>query len=533
MCIRDSDNIVQTYGTSWIITDSDKTLDFTESVKDLGELMPAGETLTYRQFNEDMVIHNFSTTQTTALSAGTAVPLVDSLGNAFPSSIYTSIDEDNWLVTIDGVCQLKSSFVIASSNNGTIAFSEDLAGGSQLNARYLNNFLKNEFTSGSVTAATAVTLSNKPSSSTSKESYFVWVDGVLQSTDDYEIDSSKDLVFDYSFTYDNLIIMIDPLGVSLETSTHGIINNQYSYKIEDGQLVIPTGTVINSKEYLVDIAGVIQTPDIAYKTITSGVRKINFFEAPQRYVNPDSTVGRQFVGILYRRRGIGDQTTINGQSISAPSPINYQFDDVSKNVVMVKQDPIDFVVGDYVVTSTSSGRIARVVRETNRKVVNTGIVSTTVANAATFNLTLADIIGINVGDRVKYNASIGLTSPNDDELEISAIDNDPDSGTYRQVTFTNISGGSLTLVVLDLSAIRINHYELWVEELETTNANRDLAFVSSDTLESGVVSAIESTTATTLNEPFGLLTGETVFTVASATGITNGCLLYTSPSPRD
>ena len=86
---------------------------------------------------------------------------------------------------------------------------------------------------------------------------------MLQSTDDYEIDSSKDIVFDYSFSYDNLIIMIDPLGVSLETSTHGIINNQYSYKIEDGQLVIPTGTVINSKEYLVDIAGVIQTPDIA------------------------------------------------------------------------------------------------------------------------------------------------------------------------------------------------------------------------------------------------------------------------------
>ena len=412
--------------------------------------------------------------------------------------------------------------LLSGSNDGEISFSEDLEGGSQLNARYLNGFLKNEFTTGNVTAGTAVTLSNKPTSSTSKESYFVWVDGVLQSTDDYEIDGSKDIVFDYSFSHDNLIVMIDPLGVSLETSTHGIINNQYSYKIEDGQLVIPTGTVINSKEYLVDIAGVIQTPDIAYKTITSGVRKINFFEAPQRYVNPDSIVGRQFVGLLYRRRGIGDQTTINGQAITPPNPTNYQFDDVSKNVVMVKQDPIDFVVGDYVVTSTSSGRIARVVRETNRKVVNTGIVSTTVANAATFNLTLADIIGLNVGDRVKYNASIGLTSPNDDELEISAIDDDPNSGTYRQVTFTNISGGNLTLVVLDLSAIRINHYELWVEELETTNANRDLAFASSDTLESGVVSAIETTTATTLNEPFGLLTGETVFTVASATGITNG-----------
>ncbi|BCU94629.1 MAG: hypothetical protein CM15mV5_3060 [uncultured marine virus] len=100
------DNIVQTYGTSWIITDSDKTLDFTESVKDLGELMP-GETLTYRQFNEDMVIHNFSTTQTTALTAGYYVPLRDSKGNPFPFSVITSIDEDNWLVTIDGVCQLK------------------------------------------------------------------------------------------------------------------------------------------------------------------------------------------------------------------------------------------------------------------------------------------------------------------------------------------------------------------------------------------------------------------------------------------
>ena len=195
--------------------------------------MPAGEIITYRQFNEDMVVHNFSLTQTSALTAGTAVPLVDKDSNPFPSSIYTSIDEDNWLVTIDGVCQLKSSFVISSSNNGEITFSEDLTGGSQLNARYLNGFLKNEFTSGSVTALTAVTLSNKPTSSTSKESYFVWVDGVLQSTDDYEIDGSKDIVFDYGFTYDNLVIMIDPLGVSLETSTHGIINNQYSYKIED------------------------------------------------------------------------------------------------------------------------------------------------------------------------------------------------------------------------------------------------------------------------------------------------------------
>ena len=132
---------------------------------------------------------------------------------------------------------------------------------------------------------------------------------------------------------------------------------------------------------------------------------------------------------------------------------------------MVKEDPTDFVVGDYIVTSTSSGRIARVVDETNRKVVNTGITSTVVANSATFNLTLADIIGISVGDRVRYNASIGLTSANDDELEVSAIDNDPSSGTYRQVTFTNISGGNLTIAVLDLSAIRINHYELWIEQL--------------------------------------------------------------------
>ena len=84
------DNIVQTYGTSWIVTDSDKTLDFTESVKDLGELMPAGETLTYRQFNEDMVIHNFSTTQTTALSAGNAIQLVDKDSNPFPSSLSVS-----------------------------------------------------------------------------------------------------------------------------------------------------------------------------------------------------------------------------------------------------------------------------------------------------------------------------------------------------------------------------------------------------------------------------------------------------------
>ena len=515
------DNIIQTYGTSWIITDSDKTLDFTESVKDLGELMPAGETLTYRQFNEDMVIHNHSSTQSSALTSGNPIALIDSVTtNAFPASIYTSIDEDNWMVFIDGVAQLKSSFVIASSNNGEIAFSQDLAGGSQINVRFMNGYLKNEFTSGSVTALTAVTLTNKPSSSTSKESYFVWVDGVLQSTDDYEIDGSKDIVFDYGFSYDSLIVMIDPLGVSLESSTHGIINNQYAYKIDDGQLVIPTGTVINSKEYLVDIAGVVQTPDIAYKTITSGVRKINFFEAPQRFVGPDLTVGRQFVGLLYRRRGIGDQTTINGQSITPPDPLNYQFDDVSKNVIMVKENPVNFVVGDYVVTSTSSGRIEAIQDELNKKVVNTGITSTVVANAATFNLTLADIVGLNVGDRVKYNASIGLTSPDDDELEISAIDNDPDSGTYLQVTFTNISGGNLTIEVLDLSSIRINHYEIWVEELTTSNANRDLAFASSDTLESGVVSAIPTNTATILNEPFGLLTSETVFTVASSTGIT-------------
>ena len=515
------DNIVQTYGTSWIITDSDKTLDFTESVKDLGELMPAGEVLTYRQFNEDMVVHNHSSTQSAALTSGNAIQLVDSVTtNAFPASIYTSIDEDNWMVFIDGVAQLKSSFAIGSGNNGEITFGQDLAGGSQINVRFLNGYLKNEFTGGSVTALTALTLTNKPSGSTSKESYFVWVDGVLQSTDDYEIDGSKDIVFDYGFSYDSLIIMIDPLGVSLESSTHGLINNQYTYKIDDGQLVIPTGTVINSKEYLVDIAGVVQTPDIAYKTITSGVRKINFFEAPQRFVGPDLTVGRQFVGLLYRRRGVGDQTTINGQSIAAPDPINYQFDDVSKNVIMVKEDPVDFVVGDYIVTSTSSGRIEAIQDELNKKVVNTGIASTVVANAGTFNLTLADIVGLNVGDRVKYNASIGLTSPDDDELEISAIDNDPDSGTYLQVTFTNISGGNLTIEVLDLSSIRVNHYEIWVEELTTSNANRDLAFASGDTLESGVVSAIPTNTSTILNEPFGLLTSETVFTVASATGIT-------------
>ena len=58
-------------------------------------------------------------------------------------------------------------------------------------------------------------LSNKPSLSTSKQSYFVFVDGALMTSgvdSIYDIDANKDIVFNVSFNYDSLVVVIDPLS---------------------------------------------------------------------------------------------------------------------------------------------------------------------------------------------------------------------------------------------------------------------------------------------------------------------------------
>ena len=139
-------------------------------------------------------------------------------GTVFPAGIFSSIDKDNYMVFVDGAMQLNSSFSIsAGGGSPTIQFTETLPIGSEISVRYLSGFLKNEFTSGTVTQNTPIVLSNKPSNNTSKQSYFVFVDGVCMNTADYKINASKDIRFhEYGFSYDSLIIVIDPLGVSLE-----------------------------------------------------------------------------------------------------------------------------------------------------------------------------------------------------------------------------------------------------------------------------------------------------------------------------
>ena len=137
------------------------------------------------------------------------------------------------------------------------------------------------FTPGSVTAGSAVVLSNKPTIA-SKHDYFVFVDGILISPEDYELDGSKDLVFDYSFNYDTLIVLIDSNGVSLNESTHGISATNYVYKIEDGQLEIPTGFKFYQNSMLL-ILQVLYKPHVVYDTRSSGIRK-TVFELPSRFI---------------------------------------------------------------------------------------------------------------------------------------------------------------------------------------------------------------------------------------------------------
>ena len=100
----------------------------------------------------------------------------------------------------------------------------------------------------------------------------------------YDIDANKDIVFTTSFNYDSLVVVIDSLGVALTTQEDDIIGEKYSYKIDDGQLEIPVGTVINPEEYISEIAGVVQTPYLVYEILSSGERKINFTEPPRRFL---------------------------------------------------------------------------------------------------------------------------------------------------------------------------------------------------------------------------------------------------------
>jgi len=486
------DNIIQSYGTSWTVIDSSKEFNFT-SVQQAGELLPSGEILTYRQFNEDAVIYNYAETSTSVTDTFT-IRQQDT--NLFPGSVYAPIVAEKWLVFVDGVHQQASSYTLTTD---TITFSEDISTDSQISVRYISSLLANDFTSGSVTSGVAVALSNKPSI-TSKESYFVFVDGMLLSTSDYELDSNNNVVFNYGFTYDSLSVCIDSLGVSLDSSTHVLIENLYRYKIEDGSTEIPAGFSLNPEDYIVDIAGIIQTPFIAYSSATSGVRQILFNEPPQRYVDPDRVSGRQFIGLLYQREDAAGVT-------STP---NFQFDDVSRNIIHLKDNPQDFIIGDYVNTSTSSAAIVEKSVSTNRKVVETGY-SGSVASSATFDIIVSDIKRLYVGDRVKFNSAFGMTSILDNELEISAIDR-----LTKTVTITNISPSTLTISIQQDTSIRFNRIYLVVDQLETTVPDRDDAFVANDTLLSGFISSQKTGITTIANEPFGILDVDTEITVNNA-----------------
>ena len=494
------DNIIQTYGTSWIVTDSDKVFRF-ESSQSSGELMPEGEQLTYRQFNEDTVLYNFSIITSSDTDTFSIYETDDIANPQFPSSVYSPVDPDEWFVTIDGVAQLTSSFTITSNQ---IQFTETIPTGSQISVRYINNLLKNEFGATTYTIGSPLVLTNKPAV-TSKESYFVFVDGVLISTSLYDLDANNDIEFNINFSCDTILVIIDPLGVSLETSTHNIIEELYTYKIDDGQLEIPLGYQISAGDYMVDIAGVVQTPGISYTTSTSGVRKINFFEPPQRYVGPDSIVGRQFVGLLYQR--------LDPKGDLGTTP-NYQFDDVSQNIISIKENPSEFIVGDFVNTPTSSAVIVDTVNDIIRKTVTVGYTGS-VATGATFTLTLADTINLSVGDRVYFNASFGLGSFDNDELEITAINRLTGVVTIENISSTN----PLSLTISDNTAIRFTHYQLIVENIQTTVVDREDAFNSASsgyTLESGVVSAEKTGITALLNEPYSTLSDDLTMEVDDA-----------------
>lgn len=515
------DNIIQTYGTSWEIIDADKVIDFNAQQLS-GDPMPDGEVLRYRQFNESNSIY---TMNQTSIANNSVFNLNQTDGSVWPAGVFASIDKDEYLVFVDGIVQRNDNFAVsAGGGTPTITFTDDdvsntpivLPVGTQISVRQSNSFIKNElytgsggvFTPGSVSVGTPVVLSNKTSGPASKQDYFVFVDGVLISPDDYSLDGNKDILFDYGFNYDTLIVLIDTNGVSLSELYHGISATKYVYKIEDGQLEVPIGFVIKPEQYIIDISGVVQTPHIVYNTRSSGVRKIRFFEPPTRYIIPDvasdrTEIGRQFIGFLYERLDPqGDTTTPN-----------YQFDDVSISRIHVKEGYDNFITGDYINTSTSSAVIKRKEENVIIKSVSLGS-SGSLASGATADITISSTLKVYVGDRVFFNSAFGLTSENNDELEITAING-------NVITLTNISSSALPLYNVPTSGtIRFIHRELVVIDIATTEADRDDAFVDTDVLESGIVSSLRTGVQTLTNEPFAALVADTEITVDDASGFT-------------
>jgi hypothetical protein len=505
------DNIIQTYGTSWIVTDADKTIRFTSS-RDSGELMPS-ETMHYRQFNDDAIVYSMTATSTAATDT---FALVQEDSTVFPAGIFTSIDKDNYMCFVDGALQENVNFSIsAGGGSPTITFGEVLPIGTEISVRYLSGFLKNEFTLGTVVAGTPIVLTNTPTGSTDVHSYFVFVDGVVITTSDYTIDPvTNNLIFNYGFNYDTLIIIIDPDGVSLEEQSQVLIDTKYDYKVNDGQLVIPAGLVLKPEDYFIEIAGIVQSPYIVYETVTSGLRKINFFEPPQRYVGPDNTVGRQFVGLLYQR------SDADGSLGTTP---NYQFDDISKNIIHSKEPIDNFIIGDFVINSNElvNSRIVDKNTVNTRVIIEVGIAEQDLAVGGTIDIVLNSLTNIFVGDRVKYKKSFELTSSDNDELEISAIN----QGT-NTVTLTNISSSIIVDLIMNQdSTITFLHHTLTVQDLyvDSSIANRDDAFQFGDTVLSGFISsAKDPNVVTNLDERFGLPQADTTFNVVDATNFSNG-----------
>jgi hypothetical protein len=492
------DNIIQTYGESWTVTDSDKTFDFS-SVQQDNQLMPDGDILYYRQLNDSNTVFGFNKITT---SSATSFTLVQQDGSVFPSSVIgANYNVEDWLVFVDGALQLSGDSYTITSNQ--LVFDETIPTGSQISARCIIDSHRNEFANGSVTAGSAVTLSSKPIT-TSKESYFVFVDGILIATTDYNLDASNNVIFNYSFNYESLVIFIDAKGVSVETLSHNLLPQLYVYKIEDGQTDIPVGTVLDSNKYILDINGVVQTPFVSYVAGASGVRKINFTEPPQKYVKPDLTVGRQFLALLYQRQDV------DGTNGSTP---NYQFDDISKNRIFVKNPVTNIIVGDYITNDTSQSIVVDKIDVRVRKVTLSTVSATVTANS-TFTLVVNEISNISVGDRVVFDVAIGLTRVEGDELEITAINRETNT-----LTIKNISSTSLQLNIPLNIGIRFSHRELIVQNISTNVGNRDNAYVSGTTLRSGYISSTFTGTETTLNETYGVLKTDTTITVTDASSI--------------
>ena len=535
------DNVIQTYGTSWFVTESDKNIRFISSQLD-EELLPEGELLVYRKLNDDLTILEYSETIS---AAGSTFAIRDLDGNPWTSAIFNTIDEDNYFVFVDGICQSNSAFTISNTNSGQIDFGSDvLPIGTELSVRYVSDLLKNEFSSGSVTANTPVTLSNTPTVATSKDSYFVFVDGVLMTSGTgsiYDIDVNKNIIFTVSFNYDSLIVIIDSKGVSLPTQEDDITAEKYSYKIEDGQVDIPVGMVMNAKEYIVDIAGVVQTPNIVYTVNFSGQRKINFTEPPERIlveendpnINTDDVfVGRQFVGLLYQRSDPSGTLTSD--------PRNYQFDDISQNIIHVRENLDNFIIGD-VISKNNDESFALI---TNKKTVVTKVetqnafVNSNFLDGNTGTLILNTIKNIFVGDRFEFNSSLGLTSSDDDEIEITSINR-----STNTITFENVSGSTLSINIPANTLINFKHNTLEISNLETTVANRDEAFVDNDIILSGTGSIQSTNVNSSIDNAFGLRLDTAIANVQASnvsggglTGnanIVNGGVLYAaSPLPE-